>query len=66
MYYIISEVQYVNSCKEGEIIEAKNLTDAKRKATKMQAWQGSIMKISTNGECVACKEHGGWTDVEYR
>lgn len=66
MEYIITEVQSINSHRQGEIINAKNLTDAKRKATKMQVWQGTIIKINTpEGECLAYKEYDKWINCRF-
>ncbi len=62
--YTVIEKQNSASQREGVTIEAKNLTQAKRKATKMQAFHGTVMAIEdANGNTVAAKERdGSWVN----
>lgn len=61
--YTISETQNVNSTREGTVIQAKNLTSAKRAANKAQYFQGTVLKVEQNGRLIAYKEDGVWTNV---
>jgi len=61
--YTIIEAQNVNSTREGVEIQAKNLASAKRAATKAQCFQGTVLKIESNGSLVAYKDANGWTNV---
>ena len=45
MNYIIVEKQCVNSHREGKTIEAKNLTEAKKRATREQVFQDTVLAI---------------------
>ena len=61
--YIITELQNANSYRKGEAVDAKDLTTAKRKASKMQMFQGTVMEIAyENGETVSIKKDGKWRD----
>lgn len=61
--YIITELQNANSHRKGEAVEAKDLTAAKRKASSMQMFQGTVMEIAyENGAIVSVKEDGKWQD----
>lgn len=64
--YIIKEVQDVNSEREGTQIEAKNLSAAKRSASRGQFYQGTVLKIeSESGVLLAYKEAGkSWVNYE--
>jgi len=46
--YYISETQNGNSIRKAEKIEAKNLTSAKRTATRNQIYQGTVLSIYRN------------------
>lgn len=61
--YTISEVQNVNSIREGQEVEVQDLTAAKRKASSMQFFHGTVMKIELHGETVAYKEGRAWVNV---
>ena len=43
--YYITETQNANSIRYAEKITAKNLSSAKRQATKNQVYQGTVLKI---------------------
>lgn len=69
--YYISELQNANSYREATKIEAKNLTQAKRKASRMQCFYGTVMEIglSVNESGfilnpISRKIDGKWVDVE--
>lgn len=62
--YYISETQNINSIREGELVKAKTLVEAKRLASKMQCFCGTVMKIESNNNLVAYKEDGKkWVNV---
>ena len=61
--YIITELQ-TQSHRKGEAVEAANLTAAKRKASGMQMFKGTVMEIATeNGAVLSRKENGLWIDA---
>lgn len=69
--YYISELQNANSYREATKIEAQNLTQAKRKASRMQCFYGTILEIglSVNESGfilnpISRKIGGKWVDVE--
>lgn len=60
--YIITEKQNANSTREGETILAKDLKSAKRKASSMQCFNGTVLTIeSENGSLLATKKDGKWS-----
>jgi ribosomal protein S11 len=61
------EKQNSASQREGVQIEARNLTQAKRKASKTQSFQDTFLEIlDSDGNTVAVKEKGGnWIDQSY-
>lgn len=63
--YIIKEIQNVNSEREGVTIEAADLSQAKRKASRNQTFKGTTLRIETiNGACLSYKESGSkWVDT---
>jgi ribosomal protein L19 len=64
--FIIRELQNMNSHREGQAIEAKNLTAAKRAASRAQMFQGTVLKIESQGGAVlAVKEDGKWNDMAW-
>jgi D-mannonate dehydratase len=64
MKYIITELQNAQSTRRGEVIEAANLTAAKRKASNMQMFLHTVMEIAhENGVRIAVKEAGSWTNL---
>ena len=61
--YIITELQNAQSSRNGEAIDAANLTAAKRKASGMQIFKGTIIEIAAeNGVVLSRKENGRWND----
>lgn len=65
--YMISEQQNSLSGREPVVVLAKNLTCAKRHATKNQVFQGTILVIENEvGETLAVKERNGkWIEQSY-
>ena len=63
--FIITEKQDRNSTRAGEVVEAKSLTAAKRKASSLQFFQGTVMTIeSENGTLLSWKDKAGkWSDA---
>ena len=62
--YIITELQNAQSSRKGETIEAADLTAAKRKASSLQMFKGTVLEISAeNGSVLSRKEDGRWIDV---
>ena len=60
--YTITEKQDINSYREPVEILAKNLTAAKRVASKNQAFFGTVLEISDFHGVVSIKEDGKWED----
>lgn len=70
MKFYVAEVQNVNSVREAEEISAKDLTEAKRKASRGQAFCGTVLVIGTeideNGfitDLLVYKENGKWHTI---
>lgn len=70
MKFYVAEVQNVNSVREAEEISAKDLTEAKRKASRGQAFYGTVLVIGTeideNGfitDPMVYKESGKWHNI---
>ena len=64
--YIITELQNAQSSRKGETVEAANLTAAKRKASSLQMFQGTVMEIAAeNGAVISRKEDGKWNDITF-
>ena len=62
--YIVTELQNAQSSRKGETVEAANLTAAKRKASSLQMFQGTVMEIAAeNGTIISRKQDGQWTDA---
>ena len=62
--YIITELQNAQSARKGKTIEAADLTAAKRKASSLQMFKGTVMEIAAeNGTVLSRKEGGRWIDV---
>jgi len=58
--YYVTEKQNINSTREAEKIQAKDLTHAKRKASRMQAFHGTVLEIEdSSGATVAVKYSDG-------
>lgn len=61
--YTVIEKQNLNSHREGVRISAKNLTQAKRKASNQQAFFGTVLSIEDKcGFELSRKVDGKWTD----
>lgn len=61
--YIVTELQNAQSSRKGETVEAANLTAAKRKASSLQMFQGTVMEIAAeNGSVLSRKQGGKWID----
>ncbi len=62
--YIITELQNAQSSRKGETIEAGGLPAAKRKATSMQMFKGTVLEVADeSGRRLAVKENGTWTNL---
>ena len=62
--YIVTEKQNAQSSRKGQTIEAANLTAAKRKASGLQVFKGTVLEIAAeNGAVLSREEEGRWTDV---
>ena len=61
--YIIAELQNAQSSRKGETVQAANLTAAKRKASSLQMFQGTVTEIAAeNGSVLSRKQDGKWID----
>jgi len=63
--YSVRELQNAQSHTDGyDTIEAASLTEAKRKASRMQAFQGTVLELSSNetGVILSRKTDGRWID----
>lgn len=61
--YIVTELQNAQSSRKGETVQAANLTAAKRKASSLQMFQGTVMEIAAeNGSVLSRKQDGKWID----
>ena len=61
--YIIAELQNAQSSRKGETVQSANLTAAKRKASSLQMFQGTVMEIAAeNGSVLSRKQDGKWID----
>lgn len=58
--YTITEKQTLGSTRKGNAIQAKNLTEAKRIATRNKMFKGTVLTIELNGKRVAYKKDGVW------
>jgi len=64
MAYIIHELQNLDSVRLGTQYEG-TLRAAKARASREQAWQGTILKITDEqGRTVAVKGRDGWIDYD--
>ena len=62
--YEIQEKQHVNDYRKGDLIQADNLTQAKRIATRNQVFYGTVLVILSNiGVELAVKENGIWSNT---
>ena len=58
--YTITEKLSAQSTREGSTVEARNLSDAKRKASKMQCFQGTVLEIADASGVLSIKKDGKW------
>ena len=63
--YTITELDNYNSTRVGNIIKCKNLTTAKKMASRSQAFYGTVLTISVDGNVISYKENGKWNNTEY-
>ena len=70
MKYYVAEVQNIGSFRKADEIEARDLTEAKRKASRMQFFEGTVLEIGDsvdeNGfltNYICCKVNGKWQEV---
>ncbi len=62
--FIITELQNAQSSRKGETVEASNLSAAKRRATSLQMFKGTVMEIANeNSAVLSRKEDGRWIDA---
>ena len=63
--YVIRELQNAQSYREGETIQANSLTIAKRKATRDQYFQDTVLTIESvqTGLVLSTKTDGQWNDI---
>lgn len=62
MKYLITEKQNLNSHRQGDIIEAKNLNAAKIQASKRQSFEGTVLQISTTDGILLSTKTTNWID----
>lgn len=60
--YTIVEKQNEGSYREGEQITAKNLSSAKRQASRYQFFKGTVLEIRQGGTVLSVKKDGVWND----
>jgi ribosomal protein L19 len=61
--YTVTEKQNINSTREGTTITAANLSAAKRKASRMQCFHGTVMTIENeSGSLLSSKTGSRWTN----
>lgn len=64
MKYILRELQNANSSRNGALIEAKDLSAAKRAASKAQCFHGTVMVVESEaGSVLSTKNGKTWKDA---
>ena len=64
--YTMTEKENFNSERESVEFTANTLTSAKRKASSLQCFFGTVIELEINGETVAVKEKSGqWVGQGY-
>lgn len=65
MAYVVFEKQNVNGTRDPSFKSESSLTSTKRRASKNQVWQGTVLVVeSESGEVVSYKLSGErWTDI---
>ena len=61
--YIITEKQNLNSVRNGAKFQAKDLTAAKRIATREKMFSGTVVTVEQNGRLLAYRENGKWVNA---
>ena len=71
MKLYMSELMNANALSKAEPLKAKDLTAAKREASRKQAFQDTVLELGTEVDeegflrnVVSCKENGRWEDVD--
>ena len=71
MFYYVSEVERLHSFAKAELINATSLVGAKRRASRYQMFQGTVLylgkAIDNNGfirEPIAIKRGNKWIDLD--
>ena len=64
MKYIVRELQNINSHREGKLIEAEALSDAKRQASRGQFFKGTVLVLEYEGRVVSVKQNDVWSDTD--
>lgn len=62
--YCITEKQNVNSVREGYHLECSSLLQAKRQATKRQAFNDTVLTVEHLGQVLSVKMGKKWVDVD--
>ena len=62
--YCITEKQNVNSVREGYHLECASLLQAKKEATKRQAFQDTVLTVEHLGQVLSVKMGKKWVDVD--
>lgn len=60
--YTITEKQNAQSRRDGTQVEAASLSDAKRRASRMQVFHGTVIEISDAHGVLSVKRGGKWQD----
>ena len=67
MAYYMMEKQNANSYREPTPLAAKTLDSAKREATRLQAFEGTVLEIGCdpkNWQALCRKENGKWQMIQ--
>lgn len=63
--YVVTEKQNAHSVRKGLVIEAADLAAAKRRASREQMFQGTVLTIEDQaGNLLAVKHGKKWEDTE--
>lgn len=62
--YCITEKQNINSVHDGYHLECSSLLQAKKEATKRQAFQNTVITIEYLGQVLSVKTGKNWRDVD--
>jgi len=61
--YCITEKQNLSSARRAYKVTARSLSVAKVKASHGQVFKDTVLTIEQDGELIAYKENGSWTNV---